>query len=113
VNESQLLNRALSLLPDEDRRQFRTGRSLVLAIAAGPSRPILRPSELEQSSFQEDLQQMPLFGADRIFTPSKATTADIEEHALVLTHDDGAGTVRLDGEDNLTLKLPLGEVSQI
>jgi hypothetical protein len=31
VNESQLLKRALSLLPDEDRRQCRTGRSLVLA----------------------------------------------------------------------------------
>jgi hypothetical protein len=77
----------LSLLSDEDRRQFRTGRSLVLAVAAGPSRLILRPSELEQSSFQEDLQQMVVFGADRIFTPSEATTADVEEHALVLTHD--------------------------
>ena len=30
-------------------------------------------------------------------------------HALVLTHDDGAGTVRLDGQGNLTLKLPLIE----
>jgi hypothetical protein len=34
-------------------------------------------------SFQEELLQPALFGADRIFTPAKATTADIEEHALV------------------------------
>jgi uncharacterized protein DUF4062 len=110
VNESQLLAQALSLLPEEDRGHYRSGgRSLVLAIAAGPSRALLRPSELEKPSFQEELLQLALFGADRIFTPAKATTADIEEHALILTHDDGAGTVRLDGQGNLTLKLPLTE----
>jgi hypothetical protein len=53
-------------------------------------------------SFQEELLQPALFGADRIFTPAKATTADIEEHALVLTHDDGAGTVRPDGQGKRT-----------
>jgi hypothetical protein len=53
-------------------------------------------------SFQEELLQLALFGADRIFTPAKATTADIEEHALVLTHDDGAGTVRPDGQGKRT-----------
>lgn len=110
VNESQLLRQALSLLPEEDRGHYRSGgRSLVLAIAVGPPRAILRPSELEKPSFQEELLQLALFGPDRIFTPAKATTADIEDHALVLTHDDGAGTVRLDGQGNLTLKLPIGD----
>jgi hypothetical protein len=108
VNETQLLTQALSLLPKEDRGRYRSdGRSLVLTIASGPSRAILRPSELEKPSFQEELLQLALFGPDRIFTPAKATAADIEDHALVLTHDDGTGTVRLDGQGNLTLKLPL------
>jgi hypothetical protein len=63
VNESHLLAQALSLLPEEDRGHYRSGgRSLVLAIAAGPSRAILRPSELENSSFQEVLMQLALFG---------------------------------------------------
>jgi hypothetical protein len=111
VDESRLLEEVLSLLPEEERGHYRDGRSLVLAIAAGPSRTILRPSELEHSSFQDDLLQMTLFGADRIFTPAKTTKADIEGHALVLTHDDGAGTVRLDGQGNLTLKLPLADAA--
>jgi hypothetical protein len=109
VNESRLLAQALSLLPEEERGHYRGGRSLVLALAAGPSRAILRPSELERPSFQEELLQLALFGGNRIFTPAKAATADIEEHALVLTHDDGAGTVRLDGQGNLTLRLPLAD----
>jgi hypothetical protein len=99
VNESELLRQALSLLPEEERGHYRSGgRSLVLAIASDPSRTILRPSELEKPSFQEELLQLALFGADRIFSPAKATTADIEDHALVITHDDGGGTVRLDGQ---------------
>lgn len=68
VNESELLSQALSLLPEEDRGHYRSNRSLVLAIAAGPSRAILRPSELEKPSFQDELQKLALFGEDRIFT---------------------------------------------
>lgn len=45
----------------------------------------------------------------RIFTPAKPTSAAVENDALVLTHDDGAGTVRLNGQGDLTLELPLIE----
>lgn len=107
VNESQLLEQAVALMPKEERGHYRSGRSLVLAIAAGPARSILRPSELEKSSFHDELLQLALFDADRIFTPAKPTTAAIEDHALVLTHDNGAGRVQIDGQGNLTLKLPL------
>ena len=110
VNERKLLEQALSLLPEkEERRYRRRSHSLVIAVAAGPARSILRPSEMERSSFHDDLLRLALFGADRIFTPAKSTTAAIEDQALVLTHDDGAGTVRVNGQGNLTLKLPLIE----
>jgi hypothetical protein len=71
VDEKQILDKAISLLPQDGRGYFRGGRSVVLAIAAGPSRAILRPSELERASFHDDLLQMALFGADRVFTPTK------------------------------------------
>jgi len=41
----------------------------------------------------------------------RPAAADIEDHALVLTHDDGAGAVRLDGQGNLTLRLPLADAN--
>jgi hypothetical protein len=107
VNEQSLLEQAIALLPGEERRYGRYGRALVLGIASGPARAILRPSEIERSSFHDELLQLALFGGTRVFTPAKPTTADIEDHALVLTHDDGSGAVRLDGQGNLMLKLPL------
>jgi hypothetical protein len=111
VNEPALLAQALALLPEEERGYGRHGRSLLLAVACGPARAILRPSEIERSSFHDQLLQLALFGGSRVFTPAKPTTADIENHALVLTHDDGAGAVRLDGQGNLTLRLPLADAS--
>ena len=41
----------------------------------------------------------------------RPAAADIEDHALVLTHDDGTGAVRLDGQGNLTLRLPLADAN--
>jgi hypothetical protein len=100
INERKLLEQALSLLPEkEERRYHRRSHFLVIAVAAGPARSILRPSEMERSSFHDDLLRLALFGADRIFTPANSTTAAIEDQALVLTpHDDGAGTVRVNGQ---------------
>src|SRR4029079_17596755 len=95
------------LLRKNDRAYYRSSRSLVLAIAAGPRQAILRPAEIERTSFHEDLLQTALFGPRRIFTPAKPTVAVIEDHALVLNHDDGAGTVKLDAQRNLVIKLPL------
>jgi hypothetical protein len=107
VDEAELLARALSLFPKDDRGYHRGGRSIVLAIAAGPRQAILRPAELERVSFQDKLLQTALFGPRRIFTPAKPTVAAIEDHALVFNHDEGAGTVRLDAQGNVVVKLPL------
>jgi hypothetical protein len=110
VDENELLRRALSLLPKEQRGYYRPVRSLVLAIASAPRQPILRPSEIELPAFHEELLQAILFGAQRLFTPSRPTTTAIENHALVLTHDE-VGSVRIDGEGNLVMQLPLLPVS--
>lgn len=107
VDEQELLRRALSLIPDEQRGYHRSGRSLMLAIASAPRQPILRPSELERQAFHDELLQAVLFGPQRLFTPSKPTTATVENHTLVITHDEGLGSVELDDEGNLMLQLPI------
>jgi hypothetical protein len=111
VDEQELLRRALSLIPEEERGYRRHDRSLILTIASGPRQSILRPSEIEQPAFHEELLQASLFGPQRLFMPSKPTTTEIEDHALIVTHDNGAGIVRLDGEGNLMLRLPLAQAS--
>jgi hypothetical protein len=55
---------------------------------------------------QEELLQAILFGPQRLFSPSRPTTATVEDHALVLKHDE-VGSVRLDEEGILLMRLPL------
>jgi hypothetical protein len=110
VDEQEMLQRALSLMPEERRGYSRSVRTLVLAIASSPRQPILRPAEIEQDAFHEELLQAALFGPQRLFTPSKPTTAAIEDQALVITHDE-TGRVRLDAEGNVMMQLPLSSVS--
>jgi hypothetical protein len=51
-----------------------------------------------------------LFGPHKLFSPSRATTAKVENHTLVLAHDD-VGRVCLDEEGNLMMQLPLSASS--
>jgi Domain of unknown function (DUF4062) len=110
VDEQEMLQRALSLIPEDRRGYSRAVRTLVLAIASSPRQPILRPTEIERDAFHQELLQAALFGPQRLFTTSKPTTAIIEDHALVVTHDE-VGRVRLDGEGNVMMQLPLSSVS--
>jgi hypothetical protein len=89
VDEREMLQRALSLVPEERRGYSRSVRTLVLAIASSPRQPILRPAEIEQDAFHEELLQAALFGPQRLFTPSKPTTTEHSEGvrvARVFTH---------------------------
>jgi hypothetical protein len=109
MDERELLGRALSLVPKEQRGYYRSVRSLVVSIASA-RQPILRPTEIERPAFHEELLQTILFGPQRLFTPSRPTTASVVDHALVLTHDE-MDSVRLDGEGNLLMQLPLSPAS--
>jgi Domain of unknown function (DUF4062) len=86
VDEREMLQRALSLVPEERRGYSRSVRTLVLAIASSARQPILRPAEIEQDAFHEELLQAALFGPQRLFTPSKPTTTE---------HSDGVRVARV------------------
>jgi Domain of unknown function (DUF4062) len=110
VDDKELLQRALSMIPTERRGYHRSGRSLVFAITSAPRQPILRPAEIEREAFHEELLQASLFGPQKLFSPSRATTAKVENHTLVLAHED-VGSIRLDEEGNLLMQLPLSSTS--
>ncbi|MBY5786093.1 DUF4062 domain-containing protein [Rhizobium leguminosarum] len=109
VDERDLLQRAMGMMPEDERGYSRHGHEIALAVSAGPRQPILRPSVLEDETFQEELLQASLFGPNKLFSSSQPTVAGIDNHALVISHADGRGRIKLDGEGNLLLVLPLTE----
>jgi hypothetical protein len=111
VNEGDMLERALKLLPKSDDRRSQ-GNFIAMAVAAGPRQALLRPSQLESSSFKKDVQKAALFGTSPIFSPEEKTLANIRNGALELSQGDDRGAFTLDGEGSLIFKLPLDNNSR-
>jgi hypothetical protein len=107
VEPAQLLVRALALLPDEHGHSYGSP-SLSVAVACGPAQPVLRPSQIEQAVFREELLQAALFGPQRIFTTGEGSEAEIRNHRLVLEQKSrNTRSVSLDGQGSVILTLPL------
>lgn len=107
VDEQTMLQDALAALPEERRGHSQFGRTLVLSVASGPKQAILRPSEIESSQLADEITQAALFGPTRLFSTEKSNVVKVQGHALVLTHDEGQGEVRLEPEGTVTISLPL------
>ena len=106
VDERSLLERALSLLPEE-RRGYTTGvRHLAVSVACGPAQSILRPSQIEARGLAEHLAQSALFGPARILDRGKGSQEAVEDGALVLRQGDET-SVTLFPQGDLRLVLPL------
>jgi len=107
VDEQSMLQDAMAALPEEQRGYSHFGRSLVLSLASGPKQAILRPSEIENSQLADEITQAALFGTTKVFSTEKSNVVKVQGHALVLTHDEGLGEVRLQPESTITIRLPL------
>jgi Domain of unknown function (DUF4062) len=105
LDSSELLARALSALPTQDRRGYggiyQEGRHLLVSVAAGPGQTIIRPSEIESAKLGEDLVQRAMFGTVRLFDMALSTTYGIKDDALVITQGKGA-EIRLDPQGGLS-----------
>ncbi len=97
---------AIGLLPKQ--RNSVQSPTLTLAVAGGPLQRILRPAELEEQKLVNTLHQRALFSEPRLFDSTKGMESGIEESALFLEQDRGAG-IRLDEQGALVLRLPLEE----
>src|SRR6266481_84962 len=106
LDESEVLERALRLIPEERHRRSYRGPTLVVGVAGGPAQSILRPSELESPALAKDLLREALFGSDQILDSTLGSKYAIEQDSLVIRQGD-AGAISLDGQGSLLMELPI------
>ncbi|KQO61041.1 hypothetical protein ASF24_03640 [Methylobacterium sp. Leaf86] len=87
VNEGSLLERALGMLPKDNRSYSSMGRNLNVGFACGPTQAILRPSRIEDRTLAEELSQAAMFGPLRIFDRTKGVTEAVEDGSLVIRQE--------------------------
>lgn len=95
VDEGEVVDRAMSLLPDVERSLEAT---LTVVIAGTPAQPVLRPAEIEDPTLERFLQQEALLGESSVLDISEGTNVAIESHALVLAQGKAFASVSEGGE---------------
>lgn len=86
VNESEVLERARTLVPN-DRSFSSSSASLCVVVTGAPRQQVLRPAELEAPDLTDALLQAALFGGDRFFDRREGSESEIERHQLVIRQD--------------------------
>jgi hypothetical protein len=104
ADEGEMRTRAESALPSSERG-FGVRPSLALAVAPGPRRQLLRPTEIEDRSLGLRLQQEGQFGPNATLDPDVATRRHLDGSRLQIVQDDGAITVDEDG--TITISQPV------
>ena len=88
VDERELLARAEEGVGTPNAfRLFGGEPEVVLSLAAGPRREVLRPSELEDASLARELQQEALFGAHPLFAVEAGASTALRGDWLVLSQE--------------------------
>jgi hypothetical protein len=85
------------MLPEDDRAFDSSRTSLAISVVGGPHQAILRPSELEDATFQRKLEKDALFGEPSIFSTSEGTETSIQGSSLTLTQKSGHISLSEDG----------------
>lgn len=110
-NPQEMVERALAILPKE-QRGYHTGTTrLALAIAGGPRQEVLRPSQIEDTSLARDLHQTALFGPSPVFAGESGVSRELEGHRLTLAQDRPTRSITLDQDGSLVFQLPLVEAA--
>ena len=61
--------------------------TLVVAVAGGPRRQILRPSELEDEALSKQIEQEARFGSYPLFYGTQGVTTSLDNNALILSDE--------------------------
>lgn len=101
VDVAEMRSRAEAAIPAPGPFRTPTPR-LVLAIAGGPRRSVLRPEELEDAELAEWLQREVLFGPSAVFTAAEGTHVERTGATIALTQPNAA--LRLDEEGTLSIE---------
>ena len=104
---SEMLARAMALLPS-DNRSYRSGPvTLSLAVVGGPRQAVLRPVEMEEGPLRLYLRQAARYGSDAIFVEEEGVETRLDGHALILSQ--ASRSIRVDEEGAVRVVLPLLE----
>ncbi|HYN50800.1 MAG TPA: DUF4062 domain-containing protein [Thermoleophilaceae bacterium] len=104
VDVAEMRSRAEAAVPALGPFRTPTPR-LVVAIAGGPRRSVLRPEELEAEELAKWLQREALFGSAAVFDASDGTQVDRTGATLALVQPDAA--LRIDEEGTLSIEQPV------
>ncbi|HEY3267553.1 MAG TPA: DUF4062 domain-containing protein [Armatimonadota bacterium] len=98
ADEAEIRERAAALAPTEAGH---ADPALCLIVAAGPRQQIIRPADLEQKAFIEQVVQQGMFGPTRVLDWACYTQYHVAKHALHIEQDkarlfiDEEGSVRI------------------
>jgi hypothetical protein len=106
LDEDELTRRAESLVPQS---RMASGADLIVVIAGGPQRTVIRPAELEDPLLQRFLMAEALTGNDAVLTPALGTDMRVNGDTLQLVQDHGESSVALDEGGNLVVVQPAVE----
>lgn len=110
LDETEIMNRAKSLL---SAAHSTSDPDLLIAVAGGPLRSVLRPAELESEELRHFLMAEALTGSDSVLAPSLGTESLIKNDAIQLVQNRGSGLVSLDETANLLIVQPATEARDL
>jgi len=91
VDDSQLAERAVAGATVSSRYAHAT--QLIVSIASGPTQALLRPADIDQQQFRNDLLRDAMFGAAPVIDPGKGAVAGLDGDRLELSNDDNSVTL--------------------
>ncbi len=103
LDEAELTQRAHTLVPQS---RMTGGTDLIVVIASGPQRTVLRPAELEDNELRRFLMAEALTGTDAVLNPARGTDVRIRGDTIQLIQDSGEASVSLDEGGNLVVVQP-------
>lgn len=106
LDEAELTRRARALVPES---RTTGGTDLIVVVASGPQRTVLRPAELEDAELRRFLMAEALTGTDAVLTPARGTDVRIRGDTIELVQDHGEASVSLDEGGNLIVLQPAVE----
>lgn len=106
LDEAELVERAQGLVPSS--RNF-AGTELVLVVAGGPRRAVLRPAELEDPRLHRFLMAEALTGEDAVLSPTRGTDVSVSGDSVRLVQEQGVAAAVLGEEGSLLVVQPAVE----
>lgn len=101
VDEAELHERAVGLLPGDERGSVRDS-ALHVVVAGGPRHQVIRPAQLDEATLGVKLHQHALFGPHKVLDPAQGATPTVSGSRLVVSQSDRAVELHDDGSVRIT-----------